>query len=370
MTRSEVAAIRRCARALPLGALAALAEEARTWLGAPIHLEPLPLEYCPRGELACCLADPLVAAILESAAPVRRGRIAVELEPRFAAIVIDRVLGGTGADAPLDPGVLTDVERGVLGYAFARAIASTAGGSLRLVSVVTSSAALMCALGAGDILCWPGQAKLGPDGGIVRVWIPESFAMRGDPAPPGPHAASLGALRVTVVLSGGRATLRAAEVGALAPGDVVVLDEAPFRRHRDGTMSGEVYAHVRGGSTRWICDVEEERFMVKSIDVGAISAPGKAVGRKENRAMETQDSKERADALLRTAGDVPIELVVELARFEMPLAELAALRPGEVLGTGRAIGARVALRAGERMVALGELVDIDGEIGVRVLALG
>ena len=83
-----------------------------------------------------------------------------------------------------------------------------------------------------------------------------------------------------------------------------------------------------------------------------------------------EDEKQRAEALVRAAGDAPIDLVVELARIRIPLAELAALRPGEVLATGRALGERVTLRAGDRAIALGELVEIEGEIGVRVLSLG
>ena len=71
--------------------------------------------------------------------------------------------------------------------------------------------------------------------------------------------------------------------------------------------------------------------------------------------------------LSQLAGDAPIELCLELARFTLPLDELGALRPGEVLATGRPVGARVALSAGGRTVARGELCEVDGEIGVRIL---
>lgn len=77
----------------------------------------------------------------------------------------------------------------------------------------------------------------------------------------------------------------------------------------------------------------------------------------------------RTEAMLRAAGDAPVDVVVEVARIAMPLGELAALRPGEVLVTGRALGERVTLRVGERTIALGELVDVDGEIGVRILSV-
>jgi len=71
----------------------------------------------------------------------------------------------------------------------------------------------------------------------------------------------------------------------------------------------------------------------------------------------------------RLGDDVPLELCLEVARFNLPLGELSALAPGEVLGTGRAIGEHVALSIAGRVVARGELVEIDGEIGMRVLEL-
>jgi flagellar motor switch/type III secretory pathway protein FliN len=40
-----------------------------------------------------------------------------------------------------------------------------------------------------------------------------------------------------------------------------------------------------------------------------------------------------------------------------------------VLGLSRAAGAAVELVTGERVIARGELVDVDGELGVRVTAL-
>lgn len=72
---------------------------------------------------------------------------------------------------------------------------------------------------------------------------------------------------------------------------------------------------------------------------------------------------------LATVGDAPIELSIEVARFAMTLDELARLRPGEVLASGQALGEKVTLRAGDRAIARGELVQVDGEIGIRITAL-
>lgn len=65
--------------------------------------------------------------------------------------------------------------------------------------------------------------------------------------------------------------------------------------------------------------------------------------------------------------DAPIELCVELVRFTMRLEDLLGLRVGEVLETGRAVGEHVVLTANGRAVARGELVDIEGDIGVRIV---
>jgi flagellar motor switch/type III secretory pathway protein FliN len=92
--------------------------------------------------------------------------------------------------------------------------------------------------------------------------------------------------------------------------------------------------------------------------------------KKGTRRMEDTDTDTGTDRAVGVAGDAAVSVSVEIARFTMPLEELAALRAGEVVVTGRAIGEQVAIRAGERTIASGELVDVDGEVGVRILTLG
>jgi len=67
------------------------------------------------------------------------------------------------------------------------------------------------------------------------------------------------------------------------------------------------------------------------------------------------------------AADAAIELQVELARFALTLAELQRMQPGDVLATGRRIGEHVTVRMAGRALAEGELVDVEGEVGVRLL---
>ena len=69
------------------------------------------------------------------------------------------------------------------------------------------------------------------------------------------------------------------------------------------------------------------------------------------------------------AEDLPVVLDVELASVPVPLRDVARIAPGALLLLGLDRDGRVALRIGERTVAHGELVEVDGAVGVRILAL-
>ena len=64
--------------------------------------------------------------------------------------------------------------------------------------------------------------------------------------------------------------------------------------------------------------------------------------------------------------DVPVTLTVELGRVNLTLSRLADLKPGDVLELGRHSREPVELTSNGRLVARGELILIDTELGVRV----
>jgi flagellar motor switch/type III secretory pathway protein FliN len=73
-------------------------------------------------------------------------------------------------------------------------------------------------------------------------------------------------------------------------------------------------------------------------------------------------------ALVDAIGDVPVVVRVEVGEAVMSAREWATLGPGDVVGLARRVGEQVVLRIGGVAVARGELVDIEGEVGVRVVA--
>jgi flagellar motor switch protein FliN/FliY len=64
--------------------------------------------------------------------------------------------------------------------------------------------------------------------------------------------------------------------------------------------------------------------------------------------------------------EIPVTLIVELGRVNLTLGRLADLKPGDVIELGRHSREPVELTSGGRLVARGELVQIDTELGVRV----
>ena len=289
----------------------------------------------------------IVAVVL--AMPSVGVRMAVELDPRLAACIVDRVLGGSaGPSIAVPVAAASELERGVLTYVAARVVADAAAAAWQVLAVVTTRAALAAAIGDAGAVVWPVTVELGGDRGIARAWLPEP-ALRARPTtalriPRG--------LVIPMTLEAGRASLAGSDLVTLRPGDVVVLDDA-------WRQAGRLRLRVAGGA-RMIAWVREEPT---GLTVSAIE-PGPGPRHKED---DVSDETER-EALTR-AGDAPVELTIEIARFHMPLAELAALRPGEVVRAGVPLDARVVLRAGDSAVAEGELVDVEGEVGIRLLKL-
>jgi len=326
--------LKRSARALPRS-VDALVDRAAALLGvAPKHLGDA-LYPCAPEQLAGALGDPLAAVVLRAA----EGRILVELDLALAGAVVDRVLGGEGAAGVAR---LDDLQRGVLLFAAAHL---TEGLPWVAQAVVTTPLAFAAALGDRGASVWSHEVRLGELHGVVRVWVPAATSLR-------PRPASLPALGLEMVAHAGETTLEAEDLRGLRAGDVVLLDEV---------FTPGVRVRARGARRLTIhCDAE-----LRVLRHELVLSPPVGEGGKEAMSNEAPDDAAIGDPR-EAFGDAPVELSVEVARFRMTLAELAEVRPGEVLRAGVEVGTRVVLRAGDEVVAEGELVDVEGQTGVRI----
>lgn len=66
---------------------------------------------------------------------------------------------------------------------------------------------------------------------------------------------------------------------------------------------------------------------------------------------------------------LPLRLAFDLGERTLSLAELKALQPGQTLELGRPLAGAVQLRVNGALVGTGELVEIDGRLGVTVTSL-
>ncbi|HEY4180622.1 MAG TPA: FliM/FliN family flagellar motor switch protein [Kofleriaceae bacterium] len=70
-----------------------------------------------------------------------------------------------------------------------------------------------------------------------------------------------------------------------------------------------------------------------------------------------------------TADDAQLELTVQLGTTRLTLRQLAELAPGAIVSLGRPLSGPYEVRAQGRLIGQGELVDVDGELGVRIVTL-
>lgn len=62
--------------------------------------------------------------------------------------------------------------------------------------------------------------------------------------------------------------------------------------------------------------------------------------------------------------DVPVSVDVVLGEVRMPIEELQAMSPGEVLALEQETGDEIDIHVSGRLMARGRLVVVDGQLGV------
>jgi type III secretion system YscQ/HrcQ family protein len=311
---------------------------------------------CSARELALrCPGNAAIGVLIERAEAARPITCVLELTHHAAQQLVDVALGGDASGlttpniAPLD-----ELSRGALAYLSARVLAALGGGfQLRGISELPQLEAALPEL-VGDCVVCPIVLQLGQIDVSLRLYVPERLTLQS--LPERAVLRNLEDLRVSLCAHAGSLTLPHSELRQLAQGDVIVLDETSLERQR-GEWRGQVAAGLHGSRTLLQCAIEEQGLRVQ-----------RSAYVKEQRMSTGHIDKASGPANSSVAADAAIELQVEVARFSLSLGELQRLQEGDVLTTGRRIGERVSVRVGSRAFAEGELVDVEGEIGVRLLS--
>ncbi len=191
---------------------------------------------------------------------------------------------------------------------------------------------------------------LGADAFDARVTVPDGAAL----APraidfDGAVLERLGDAPIAIPIVAATCLAARSEIAELSRGDAFVVPTLSLERVALVPARGE-----RGLSAGL---AEDGRLVVRGLV--------------ESHPWDREEPKMSGDTSSRTTAEVledaAVVVRVELGAVEMKAREWAALAPGDVVALGRKIGDPAVLRIGGVEVARGELVQIDGEYGVRIL---
>jgi flagellar motor switch protein FliN len=68
-------------------------------------------------------------------------------------------------------------------------------------------------------------------------------------------------------------------------------------------------------------------------------------------------------------GGIPVELVVELGRKKMLLRDIAKLKTDDIVDLEQTMEAPLNIVVGDKLLARGELVKVNGRIGLRIIEM-
>jgi flagellar motor switch protein FliM len=363
-----------------------LAELLGRYFKEPCKLVPPETKVVSRRDLGALLPSITCIAVL-GAAPSDR-KILVDLDLTLASLAIERLLGGSGeSDRIQRP--LTEIEEGVLSFLLLKVLAYFHGGietgrelALTLDRFATKLDDVLALVDAEtDFVSVGLRVSAGKHVGHARVLLPGSLVTErfGKPVRQGGASPAervyMAALLETVGETPVTATielaqlpdLSPADVAQLEPGDIIVIDGRQVAKTPDG-LEGVVFVRLgtgkngglrcalRGGDAQHLeiqeIVVQEQPQEEVMAEQAADAAPG------ENLA--------ETEGLLR---DVAAPVVVELGRLRLNASQVVRLKKGQVLRLPRGPNDPVDLVVNGKLLGRGELVEVDGELGVRLVQI-
>lgn len=334
-------------------AMEATATALAAQLGCPVKLEG---RLLPGREVV--LADPACFALFELSGAGSKALL--EIEPSILAALLEKLCGGEGNQSIAFR--LTQIEEAAFGYLLLLVVRTLRGSEPflkelgpRLTSLATNRREATQAIEserahvAMEIAIQAGEAR-----GIARVYVPADrlqLALEAQPlAQPNAIADEVLLSKLALRAFVGRAALSQEELSTLQRGDVVLFDGV-------GCSSGLL--------------VGAGRLLNRTFELlGAWGPDGFTFrGGKSRGLLKENEMRMDLGDVVEAAERLPVEVEIELARVQLPLADLARLSVGGVLPLRVGVADPVLLRVGDRAVARAELVEIDGEVGARILAL-
>ena len=199
-----------------------------------------------------------------------------------------------------------------------------------------------------------------------------------------------GGLKVELSMRAAAIWLDLGTFQTLKTGDVLLAEDDASRWEQMAATAGERWLFpiemTRSGpavraTLRYADQHDQEAWMMVETRETALSDDMmtdflKRESKPERRQPEgdtSQDAGIATDQEAQPAGaafdDLPIKLVFELGRLDVPLGQLQDIGPGHVFELDRPLGEAVEIHAAGRRIGQGEVVRIEDQIGVRITRL-
>jgi len=359
ITRAEVTALR----------------DVRRWLAAHLRLDALALAVerivGARVEVLIGRAQPLDQAtarhaldggvgvvIVSAAAPDARNGALIEAEGALAATVVARALG---RPAPWIANAAAGPSEGIAG-AFAAVVLAAARRAHAGIALRVLEAGPALALESdianvdSEVLALSLTVLVADEAFAARLVVSRSAGL--SCAPPTWDArtlVALGSAPLAVPIVACATWVTPEELAFLRPGDAVVPHRCPIARGDNGATLGPVLLAPPSSELGLVAQLCEDGRLVLGAGLEPVVA------------RETQMGPDEKNAVIATIGQVPVVMRVEIGEALMTAREWASLEPGDVVSLGRRVGEHVLLRVGGVPMARGELVDLEGELAVRIV---
>ena len=155
-----------------------------------------------------------------------------------------------------------------------------------------------------------------------------------------------------------------------AAGELLAQTGTKCRAEKFEESSGEAKVtrafQLKSGDWSWTIMVRDE---VRASKPAAVAAPGPAASAAAPAAPATPPAPTHSPGLspgLELLLDVELEASLRFGCREMPLGEILDLGPGDVVQLDRHVSDPVDLIVGDKIVARGEVVLVNGNFGLRV----
>jgi flagellar motor switch/type III secretory pathway protein FliN len=196
----------------------------------------------------------------------------------------------------------------------------------------------------------------------ARVSLARGVAEMSPEAPWGKQVlTSLGATPLALRVVWWTVAARARDVADLSPGDAFMLGALGQEAAGERTLSAELSPR---GRVELLAPRSEVGLLAHVSGPESLVFDGALTSASWSEATAMKEDTGKTDVAL---ADAPVVVRVEIGAAEMAAREWASLGKGDVIALRKRLGEAVTLRVSGVEVARGELVQIDGEVGVRIL---